>query len=148
MKTENKKHIIQLGDVIEFKYRLKPIMNNNDDKVFKIDEVQRITIGKDELFNGLDQFIIGMDSSNKHIEINDFLMPDDHLMFPNERVHVGIKLLKHEKQETNEVIEPSSSTKNDDDNDLEIKLKELESEKKSLLEKISKLEIEQHALFH
>lgn len=144
MNEKKETQLIQIGDVIEFKYRLKPI-NDDTTKIFKPEEIQKITIGKNELFDGLDNELVGKNSLDKFIEIQDFKMPNDHLMFPDQFVHIGIKILKHEKQTTKEIIEPSLNDSKNSEINKKDEIKELKEEKERLLEKISKLEIESHA---
>lgn len=141
--NQNIKNTIEEGDVLEFEYRLKP-SNNPNAQALKINEIQKIIIGKDELFPGFDECIIGKDSTEKFLEVHDFKLPEEHLMFPNEMVHLGIKIIKHEKPSSKEELESKldnqtiNDNKNKEDN-LETTSENNKSQKNEDIEKSTEI---------
>lgn len=158
------KEIIELGDVLQFNYRLK-LANDANAKEVKFEAPLTITIGQDELFEGLDQRLIGQSTTEKKIIIDNFQLSEAHRLLPGKSVHIGIKILKHEKNshssqtKTTTMEMDQNQTKVDDKTktiekdhkekdhskntkelDLAKKLKQLEAENKLLHAKNEKLE--------
>ena len=165
MNKKNKNEIIELGDILEFNYRLK-LADDSNAKEIKFETPLTIKIGDDELFNGLDERLIGESTVNKKIIVDNFQLPKEHRLLPDKLVHIGIKVLKHEKNgefidnskegNENKTIEKDLNTttkelktKKDQTKtidalktkelDLSKKIKELESENKLLIAKNDKL---------
>ena len=161
MNKKSKNEIIELGDILEFNYRLKSADDPNA-KEIKFETPLTIKIGDDELFDGLDERLLGESTADKKIIIDNFQLPKEHRLLPEKLVHIGIKVLNHEKSHdfaTNSKQDNETKTVEKDLNnttkeiktkkdqsstktkelDLNKKIKELETENKLLLAKNDKL---------
>lgn len=140
-KNTNKKYIIEAGDLIKFKYQIKPY----NDEAVKFDEIIELVVGKNTFINGFDEKLIGLSSENKKIEIENFLISNSDSHFSNQLVHLGLKIIEHNKNEieTNYVENKNDNEmENIENKELSSKIEKLEEEKKLLLNKIEKLENE------
>lgn len=144
----NNKFLLELGDKIEFYYRLKPVQEGA--KVIKIDPLQKLTLGQNQVLDGLDQRLIGLSSKDKKIELENFVMPADHPTLANQKVHLGLKIIKHQKGQpvvTKTLVHNVTANKNANQTsnkvaELEAKINQLEADKKLLESQKQKLEIE------
>lgn len=139
MKNNKNNNIIELNDILTITYRVKP----EDQEVIKfIDKELKITIGKNQLFKGLDELLIGKNSlENKgKIEIDNFVISNDSDFLPNQKVKLGIKVISHEKQIEGDNL--NSKSKEAENKKAQLEIKELREQNLKLLEKIKKLELE------
>lgn len=137
MKNNNHNRIIELNDILVITYRIKP----KDQEVIKFtDKELKITIGKDQLFKGLDELLIGKNTlENKgKIEIEDFVMPKNSNILPNQKVKLGIKIISHNKPMQNN----QTTIKENKYEKLQEEINSLKEQNFKLLEKIKKLELE------
>ena len=154
---------IEIGDKLECKYRLKQTTAGAQE--VKMDQPVTLIIGEDNLFPGLDARLLGESTATKKVVVDNFVLPATSSIYPNETVHLGLRVVQHIKNSseqpepaaatkesqvaTDETSEPTVTEANDLGSKRDAKRKELrdkvaalEAHNQRLLEKNQKLEAE------